>query len=142
MAVSSDEASAKNHVTNIASAFSQFSGDLNSLKRRKINRKGAFMEDFLYRYMPMFNVLGNHTSILNSEELATIFHFPNKQITTPHIFWLNSKTAPAPAQIPNEGLHLGVSSYRGIKSEVYLGNEDRMKHTYVIGKTGTGRANS
>ncbi len=138
--VSTDEDSAKSHVTNIAGAFAQFAGDLNNLKSRKIWRKGSFMEDFLYRYQPMFNLFGNHTSILNSEELATIFHFPNRQITTPHVFWLNSKTAPAPAQIPTEGLYLGVSNYRGIKRHVFLGNEDRMRHVYIIGKTGTGKS--
>jgi hypothetical protein len=140
LAVSENEESAKSHVTNIGGALAQFAGDLNNLKKRKIIRKAAFMEDFLYRYQPMFNLLGNHVSVLNSEELATIFHFPNKQITTPHIFWLNAKTAPAPAQIPTSGLYLGVSAYRGIKREVFVGNEDRMRHVYVIGKTGTGKS--
>ncbi len=138
--VSDTEEAAKNHVTNIGSSFAQFAGDLNRLEGRNIRRKGAFMEDFLYRYQPMFNILGNHASILNTEELATIFHFPNKQVTTPHIFWLTSKTAPAPSQIPVTGLYLGVSSYRGIKRQVYLGNEDRMRHVYIIGKTGTGKS--
>lgn len=138
--VSADENIAKSTVTNIGSAFGQFAGELNNLKSRKIWQKGAFMEDFLYRYQPMFNLFGNHTSILNSEELATIFHFPNKQITTPHIYWLNAKTAPAPSEIPSEGLYLGMSSYRGIKRPVYVGNEDRMKHVYIIGKTGTGKS--
>lgn len=138
--VSPTEDVAKNTVTNVASAFSLFAGDLNSLKSRKIRRKGSFMEDFLYRYQPMFNVFGNRVSILNSEELATIFHFPNKQVTTPHIYWLNAKTAPAPAEIPSEGLPLGVSTYRGIRRNVFLGEEDRMRHVYVIGKTGTGKS--
>lgn len=140
VAISPDEASAKSHITNISSAFSQYAGDMNSLKGRKIYSKGGFMEDFLYRYQPMFNVFGNHPSVLNSEELATIFHFPNKQVTTPHIFWLNAKTAPAPAQIPNEGLYLGQSSYQGVKRKVFLSNEDRMRHVYIIGKTGTGKS--
>ncbi len=140
IAVSGSQESAKNHITNIDGAMAQFAGDLNNLKKRKIYRKSAFMEDFLYRYQPMFNLFGNHTSVLNSEELATIFHFPNKQITTPHIFWLNAKTAPAPSQIPSEGLLIGTSSYRGIKRRVYVGNEDRMRHIYVIGKTGTGKS--
>ena len=140
VAIAPDEASAKSHVANISTSFSQFAGELNSLKSRKIHQKGAFMEDFLYRYQPMFNVFGNHTSILNSEELATVFHFPNKQITTPHIFWLNAKTAPAPSQIPTEGLYLGVSGYRGVKRDVFIGKEDRMRHVYIIGKTGTGKS--
>ncbi|HKC05065.1 MAG TPA: type IV secretion system DNA-binding domain-containing protein [Patescibacteria group bacterium] len=138
--VSPSEEMAKSTVTNLSSAFSQFSGDINSVKSRKIYRKGSFMEDFLYRYQPMFNWFENHSSILNTEELATVFHFPNKQITTPHVYWLNSKSAPAPSEIPNEGLYLGVSSYRGVKRQVFVGNEDRMRHVYVIGKTGTGKS--
>ena len=133
---------AKSHLDNIVSAFGQFASDTNLLKKRKILNKGAFMEDFLYRYQPMFNIptTGNRHSILNSEELATIFHFPNKQITTPHIFWLNAKTAPAPAQIPTEGLFLGNSTYRGITRPVFISDEDRMRHVYIIGKTGTGKS--
>ena len=140
IAVSENEETAKSTVTNIVGAFSQFASDLNSLKSRKIYRKSAFMEDFLYRYQPMFNVFGNHVSILNSEELASIFHLPNKQVTTPHIYWLNAKTAPAPAQIPTEGLYIGMSAYRGLKRPVYLSNKDRMQHIYVIGKTGVGKS--
>lgn len=140
IAVSKDEESAKSHVTNISGAFAQFAGDMNRFASRKIWRKGSFMEDFLYRYQPMFNFLENHVSILNTEEMATVFHFPNKQVTTPHIFWLNAKTAPAPAQIPSEGLYLGLSSYRGLKRQVFLGKEDRMRHIYIIGKTGTGKS--
>ncbi len=138
--VSTSEDLAKSHIENIGSTFAQFASDANSLKGRKVRRKGSFVEDFLYRYQPMFNIMGNHPSILNTEELSTLFHFPNRQITTPHIKWLNAKSAPAPSQIPNEGLFMGVSSYRGIKREVYVGQEDRMRHVYIIGKTGTGKS--
>ncbi len=138
--VAPSEDIAKSHLTNIGGSFAQFASDANSLKGRKIYRKAAFMEDFLYRYQPMFNVASNHPSVLNTEELATIFHFPNKTITTPHISWLNAKTAPAPAQIATSGQFLGVSNYRGLKKEVYIGNEDRMRHVYIIGKTGTGKS--
>ena len=140
ISVSENEETAKANIDNIGGSFAQFASDLNNLKGRKVHRKSSFMEDFLYRYQPMFNIMGNHVSILNSEELATIFHFPNKQITTPHLFWLNSKTAPAPSQIPTEGLYLGASAYRGIKRPVYIGKEDRMRHVYIIGKTGTGKS--
>lgn len=131
---------AKVHLNNLGSAFEQFAGEQNGLKGRKIRRKASFMEDFLYRYQPMFNIWGNRVSVLNSDELATLFHFPNKQITTPHIFWVNSKTAPAPAEVPTEGLYLGESSYRGTKRPVYIGDEDRLRHMYIIGRTGTGKS--
>ncbi len=131
--------SAKGHLTNLGSALEQFTGELNGFRGRKIRNKSAFMEDFLYRYHAMFNWWGNRVSILNSDELATLFHFPNKQITTPHIVWLYSKTAPAPAEIPTEGLYLGSSSYRGTKRGVFISDQDRQRHMYIIGKTGTGK---
>ncbi len=137
--VSPQEESAKAHLSNISSSFEQFAGELNGLGGRKIKRKTAFVEDFLYRYQPMFHLFGNRISVLNSEELATIFHFPNKQITTPHIHWVYAKSAPAPAQIPTEGLYLGMSSYRGVKRPVYLSEDDRRRHMYIVGKTGTGK---
>lgn len=137
--VSSTMENAKMTLDNINSTFSQFASENNNIKSRKIRSKGSFMEDFLYRYQPMFHIFGNHPSIFNSEELATIYHFPNKQITTPHIYWLYSKTAPAPAEIPTEGLFLGQSAYRGIKRAVYISNDDRRRHMYIIGKTGTGK---
>lgn len=136
---STSQESAKAHLGNIRSAFEQFSTDLNGFKGRKIRDKGSFITDFLYRYHPMFNFWGNQRMVLNSEELATVFHFPNKQITTPHIHWLNAKRAPAPSQIPTSGLYIGASSYRGIKRPVYIGEDDRRRHMYIIGKTGTGK---
>src|SRR4030042_7023707 len=95
------------------------------------------MVDFIYRYMPLFN---RGTSILNSEELATIFHFPNKMVETPHVRWLNAKRAPAPAEIPQSGLFLGSSRYRGLVRKVYISQKDRQRHMYIIGKTGTGKS--
>ncbi len=137
--VAKDLPNAKAHLSNIMGSFEQYSGELNGFKSRKIRRKALFMEDFLYRYQPMFHFLGNRSTILNSEELATIYHFPNKQVTTPHIFWLYAKTAPAPSEIPSEGLFLGISTYRGVKRPVYISEDDRRRHMYIIGKTGTGK---
>ncbi|MBL7036631.1 type IV secretion system DNA-binding domain-containing protein [Candidatus Microgenomates bacterium] len=137
--VSGSKETAKTHLGNIVSSIGQTAGDMNNLGSRKIYNKGAFMQDFLYRYQPMFHVLKNHESILNSEELSTIFHFPNRQVTTPHIHWLHSKTAPAPAEIPSSGLYLGKSVYRGVNRDIYMGDDDRSRHTYIIGATGTGK---
>ncbi len=126
------------HLGNIKSAFAQFASDLNYFGSRKILLKTGFMIDFIYRYQPIFR-LGGIRTILNSEELATVFHFPNKQVETPHIYWLYSKRAPAPIQIPKEGLYLGKSVYRGVSRPVYITDDDRRRHIYIIGKTGTGK---
>ncbi|MCI0532576.1 MAG: DUF87 domain-containing protein, partial [candidate division Zixibacteria bacterium] len=134
---SQSKESAKAHMANIRAAFEQYNGDLNGLKGKKIRLKPAFMVDFIYRYQPM--VFWGNWTVLSSDELATIYHFPNKTIETPHIYWLNAKRAPAPQQIPDSGLYLGKSVFRGITRPVYITDRDRERHMYIVGRTGTGK---
>ncbi len=132
---STSKEAADAHLSNIMSALGQFEG-ANSFKKNKIIFKSMFVRDFIYRYWPM----RGQTSVFSSEELSTIFHFPNKSITTPHIFWLNSKRAPAPTQIADHGLFIGRSTFRGQSKPVFVLPEDRQRHMYIIGKTGTGKS--
>ncbi len=127
---------AEAHLHNLIGVFEQFTSDYNSFKKNRHLFKRAFMIDFIYRYFPIFG----KASVLNAEELATIFHFPNKSVETPHIYWLLSRRAPAPQQIPQSGMYLGKSVYRGISRPVYISEDDRRRHIYIIGKTGTGKS--
>lgn len=134
---------AKMHLDNLLTSFGQFAGDNNHFTKVKFPwfTKKLFMMDFIYRYFPIFNFMFlSQYSVLNSDELATIFHLPNKSVETAHIFWLNAKRAPAPSQIPTTGLYLGKSRYRGVERPIYVSDEDRRRHVYVIGKTGTGKS--
>lgn len=134
---STSKESAKAHMGNIRAAFEQYNGDNNGLTGKNVRFSGTFVSDFIYRYQPM--LWWGAQTILNSEELATLYHFPNKTIETPHIFWLNAKRAPAPQQIPDHGLYLGKSVFRGVTRPVFMGDQDRERHTYIIGRTGTGK---
>ena len=125
-------------MSNIRAAFEQYNSDNNGLKGKKLRFQSSFISDFIYRYQPL--VWWGAQTILNSEELATIYHFPNKTIETPHIHWLNAKRAPAPSQIPDHGLYLGKSVYRGLTKPVFMGESDRERHMYIIGRTGTGKS--
>lgn len=128
---------AKMHLTNILGTFSQFASDLNKFATPKfIWLKHNFMIAFIYRYQTIWG----GKSVLSSEELATIFHFPNKSVETPHIKWLQSRRLPAPAGIPQKGTYLGRNVYRGITRNVYISDKDRQRHMYIIGKTGTGKS--
>src|SRR3990167_5434047 len=129
------EEQAKVHVDNIKSTFAQFTSDYNGFSCVNIRFKKQFLVDFVYRYMPLFGKFG----VLNTEELATLFHLPNKTVETPGIFWVYAKRAPAPAELPSSGLHLGKSVYRGSTKEVFISEDDRRRHFYIIGKTGTGK---
>lgn len=133
--VAPSEVKSKENLSNLKGAFSQFSNDLNRLSSKKIWWKREFMVDFVYRYQ---SILGNN-SVLSTDELATIWHLPNNTIETPHIRWLDAKSAPASGAFPSKGLWLGKSIYRGRERNIYMSEEDRMKHTYIIGRTGTGK---
>ena len=138
MVVSSqNETTAASHLSNITGAFAQFASAYNKFKKPWFFIKHLFMLDFIYRYMPAF---GFGTCLLNTEELASIFHFPNKTVETHHIKWLIAKNAPAPNLIPHKGLFLGKSEYRGDVRNVYMDIKDRQRHMYIIGKTGTGKS--
>lgn len=129
---------AQSNLNNIIGSFSQFSSTYNHFKKPTfLLFKHFFMIDFIYRYMPL---LSTNTMILNTEELATIMHFPNKTVETHHIRVLTAKNAPAPNQIPTTGLFLGKSVYRGQERDIYTSLNDRRRHTYIIGKTGTGKS--
>ncbi|MFA6528887.1 MAG: type IV secretion system DNA-binding domain-containing protein [Candidatus Gracilibacteria bacterium] len=88
----------------------------------------------------MFNV-GEKTSILVPEELASMYHFPNSRYNVaPIIKWLQYKVLPPPVNLPREGILLGYNVYRGAKREVRFKMKDRQRHHYVIGQTGTGKS--
>ncbi len=133
---STSEESAKAHLTNIKATFEQFSGPYNSFTGAKVASEKSFLTDFIYRYLPRYS----KASVLTADELASIFHFPNKSIETPYISWLSSKRAPAPEKIPSSGLYLGKSVFRGVDRPVYVSEDDRRRHMYIIGRTGTGKS--
>ena len=137
VASSPDKASAENHAQNVSSSFEQFSvPHLASFSHSRLWVQKWFMHDFLYRHTPRFL----HNTVLSTEELATIYHFPGKKVQTPNIKWLLSKTGAPPQNLPTEGLYVGVSTYRAVEKPIYLKADDRRRHMYIIGQTGTGKS--
>lgn len=134
---SSSKEAADAHLSNIENTFTQFSSTYNSFTKEEPKFfKSMMMVDFIYRHLPLFT----KGTVLTTEELATIFHFPNKSVESPYINWLAARTAPAPANIPTEGLYIGKSLFRGQEKNVYIGDDDRRRHMYIIGKTGVGKS--
>ncbi len=80
-------------------------------------------------------------NLLCSEELATMFHFPDSRYNRiPTIKWLTYKVLPPPIDLPKEGVVLGNSVYRGITKPVRFLRDDRTRHHYCIGKSGSGKS--
>lgn len=136
--VAENEEIAKSHLANIKSSFEQFSSPHNSLKKQKVWIPVTFMTDFIYRY-PRIVYWFTGKTVLTVDELAGLYHFPNKTVETPNIDWLTSKSAPASSKIPREGLFIGKSIFRGQERPIYVGRKDRQRHFYIIGKTGMGK---
>ena len=79
---------------------------------------------------------------LNLYELATMFHFTiaggtaSREAKT-----ASAKYAPAPPGLPQEGISIGKNTYSNIETIVHFTPEDRLRHMYTIGQTGTGKTN-
>lgn len=144
VAVSKDSDNAKRHLDNVKNAFTQFSSNQNSFTSAKILFKYAFMINFIYKFFPILDMPFKKykwISALSADELATLFHFPNKSVETPHISWLKAKTAPVASEVPESGgTFIGWGQYRGKRRPVHILKQDRLRHTYIIGKTGTGKS--
>jgi len=84
--------------------------------------------------------------LLSSEELATIYHFPSGNIDTPDISWSYSRKSEPPASLPlNDCVYIADTMFRSKKvrfglSNKHNGGEDRLRHMYVIGKSGVGKS--
>ena len=130
------EVRSKQILSEIESSFNQFTeADRNGFDfyHPKGSDLSNLIHDFSYR---MFS--DDYSMPLNLKELATIFHFPNGVVSS-QLKLAKAGEAPAPMEMGDEGILLGINSYRGRNTEIRMSREDRMRHMYVIGQTGTGK---
>lgn len=129
---------AQANLTQLMQAFSQFNiyefG--NAFEKSIPSKISKLVEDFTFR---KFN--SKYSMILNTEELASLYHLPSATTDTPNIRWMLARTAPVPPGVPTSGdLHLGHNKYRGVTTQVYMNVKDRRRHMYLVGKTGSGKS--
>lgn len=123
----------------LQSAFNQFDS-LNGNQLKFQVRKGVYLrqaqKEFSFRQLSTKTLLP-----LTFNELATLVHFPgNGIVSTPQFKQSQSKTAPAPTEMPTAGTLLGINKHRGLEKRIYVTEQDRMRHFYVIGQTGVGKS--
>ncbi len=124
----------------LESAFAQFNSDnLNTLKSVHL-APGRRLKKLFYGFS--FRIFdGSRKFILSVEELASIFHFPTTEMETPKVKFIKAKQAAAPVNLPKEGLILGRNIFRGEETVIKMQRDDRRRHLYIIGQTGTGKTN-
>ena len=155
-ASAANQVRAKQILHEVESAFNQFTEPLaNSLVFEEVNERKLpdFFHDFSYRLMDDDAVLP-----LNLRELTSVYHFPWGIGSAPQLKSASAVEAAAPQEFlasasgtagqtgmnnagvdPNRGALIGVNRYRGTETPIYFAPEDRLRHFYVIGQTGTGK---
>ncbi|MBP7928075.1 ATP-binding protein [Patescibacteria group bacterium] len=136
--VSSAAAVADSKLRHLAASFQQFSvNGLNNFLSRKVENKALFVEKFRKRSFEPEN-----TYLLSNEELASVFHLPSNETDAPTISWVYSRKSEPPANLPTDKcVYIGETVFRSKKVKFGLAEgDDRLRHMYVIGKSGTGKS--
>lgn len=123
---------------NVVAAFSLFdSPTMNGFKFNPTKNVDELVTAYIFRFFPQ----SISQNILNTVELATLFHLPEQNsIPTSQLQRQLSKQVDGPTQVMDEGFLLGYNEFRGVKKQIRLSTNDRRRHTYIIGQTGTGKS--
>ncbi len=124
-------------------AFNIFAGKgMNRFENRRIFPLNLINAPFiLHNFRNRMPAFFEKPSLFNTEELATMYHFPDARYNKiPTIKWLKYKILPPPIDLPTEGIILGKSVYQGVTKMVHFRKEDRTRHQYIIGKSGSGKS--
>ncbi len=135
----SNEERAKIILDQLKNAFEQFNSPVfNSFKFKNLS-KGALKKLFYNFSFRIFNE--KSAMLLSAGEMASIFHLPDSlELKTPNIKWMKAKQAPPPIDLPHEGMVIGKSIFRGEEKKACILENDRLRHLYMIGQTGTGKS--
>lgn len=137
--VASSNTSARSQalMNNVVSAFSLFDSPQNNGFKFAVSKN---LEEFVTAYIFRFFPQEVNQNVLNTVELASIFHLPSQgSIPTSQVKRQATKQVDGPTQITEEGFLLGVNEFRGVKKQIRLGAKDRRRHMYIIGQTGIGK---
>ncbi|MFZ2523278.1 MAG: type IV secretory system conjugative DNA transfer family protein [Minisyncoccia bacterium] len=138
LASSKSRPDAERILNSLEASFNQFADSTsNSFKSHRVDKGSlqTLLRDYSFRsYNP------DHLVPLNLHEVTSIFHFHTQALAPqPQLKQTSAITAPAPTDTDSKGTLLGVNNFRNIETSVYMTDEDRLRHMYVIGQTGTGK---
>ncbi len=127
---------AEDLLNGLVAGFSQFASPMrNEFRIVKPRNPKSVVDQFIYRTFDE-----SRKMTLSAEEIASFYHLPISSTETPRVKWLKAKEAAPPDNLPKQGLLIGESVFRGQTKPVYLTDDDRRRHLYVIGQTGTGKS--
>jgi len=137
VASASSRERAEQILSEMESAFQQFN-DPNGNGMRWRTLRGEALSNLLHNFS--YRIFSEKESFpMNLKELSSVLHFPVGNTNMPQLKEARAGIAPAPLNVSEEGVLLGINDYRGSQKEIHFAKEDRVRHFYVIGQTGTGK---
>lgn len=135
-----DPLHAESKLREVGGTFQQFS--LAQMNRFKMGATYRNTDSKLFEKMRERKI--SHPFTLSQEELATIFHLPTETVQTPGIDWVHARSIEPPRNLPLAGeeniTFIGKTNYRAAQDIYGIRPEDRLRHAYIIGKTGMGKS--
>ncbi len=132
------KADAERILQGLESSFNQFTDTTsNGLKAKRLEKSALakMFRDYSFRAYNPAELLP-----LNLKEVTTLIHFHTSSLSpTPQLKQTQFISAPPPSEMIPEGTLLGVNHYRNVDMPIYIRDEDRLRHMYTIGQTGTGK---
>lgn len=138
VASSSAPARAQVLLSNLVAAFAMFDSPAkNGFQFTPARDIEKFVTSYIFRFFPQ----ENSENILNTIELATIFHLPDQTaMPSSAVERQGFKQVDGPPQALDDGLLLGYNVFRGTKKPIRLSVNDRRRHVYILGGTGMGKS--
>ncbi len=97
-----------------------------------------------------FRLSGNNQFTLNIKEIASLWHLPTGQITLSNISWGRVFRTEPPENLPvaqdlnkeekADITFIGKTEFKNQISTFGIKKQDRSRHVYIVGKTGTGKS--
>ncbi|MGD8373941.1 MAG: type IV secretion system DNA-binding domain-containing protein [Candidatus Woesebacteria bacterium] len=143
---SQDASENQTRINAITSSFDTFSSTYQRIETRSclpfINTADRWIARF--RNRSLLRHIFTQQTILSASELADLYHFPNTDLTkTEGLVKSRSRELATPLSIKHSETKLdvtvGANLFGGEIQEIGMTLEQRQKHTYIIGKTGTGK---
>lgn len=89
-------------------------------------------------------LLPTRSFILSATEVSDLYHFPYTSTTkTEDLLRQHSKELPAPLSLKQKqesDLYFGTNTYGGTETKIGLTADERRRHVYILGATGTGKS--
>lgn len=121
--------------------FQEFATDRNHLMVEAVTADKQYLLDYFGRTVP------SKVSVFNRQELASLIHVPDASAKTLAYDWILSKRAeppvdlPTPNNTPADQISVyAVTTFRNSNITFGIKREDRRRHLYVVGKSGTGKS--